>query len=127
MSSNSSFIFSFISGVETFCKRDSSLALNNFPASTVINKSAGVVIHPGAGNLKNTMVNGLLFLYQNQLSGIAGKLRPGIVHRIDKDTSGILVVAKNDNSHSVLIFFCRRTLKLSYKANTFFGDTLANF
>ena len=83
----------------------------------IINKSPGLVVHPGAGNLKNTMVNGLLFLYQNQLSGIAGKLRPGIVHRIDKDTSGILVVAKNDNSHSVLSKqFSDHTIKRTYEA-----------
>ncbi len=65
----------------------------------VINKSAGVVIHPGAGNLEKTIVNGLLFKYKNNLSSIGGKLRPGIVHRIDKDTSGVIVVAKNDNAH----------------------------
>ncbi len=65
----------------------------------IINKSPGVVIHPGAGNYENTIVNGLLFKYKNNLSGIGGKLRPGIVHRIDKDTSGAIVVAKNDNAH----------------------------
>ena len=65
----------------------------------VINKSPGVVVHPGAGNYENTIVNGLLFKYQNNLSSIGGKLRPGIVHRIDKDTSGVIVVAKNDNAH----------------------------
>jgi len=65
----------------------------------VINKSPGVVVHPGAGNYNNTIVNGLLFKYKNNLSGIGGKLRPGIVHRIDKDTSGVIVIAKNDNAH----------------------------
>jgi 23S rRNA pseudouridine1911/1915/1917 synthase len=65
----------------------------------VINKSAGVVVHPGAGNYNNTIVNGLLFKYKNNLSSIGGKIRPGIVHRIDKDTSGVIIVAKNDNSH----------------------------
>jgi 23S rRNA pseudouridine1911/1915/1917 synthase len=65
----------------------------------IINKSPGVVVHPGAGNLNNTIVNGLLFKYKNNLSNIGGKLRPGIVHRIDKDTSGVIVVAKNDNAH----------------------------
>ncbi len=65
----------------------------------IINKSPGVVIHPGAGNYENTIVNGLLFKYKNNLSSIGGKLRPGIVHRIDKDTSGAIVVAKNDNAH----------------------------
>ena len=65
----------------------------------IINKSPGVVVHPGAGNYEKTIVNGLLFQYKNKLSGIGGKLRPGIVHRIDKDTSGAIVVAKNDNAH----------------------------
>ena len=65
----------------------------------VINKSPGVVVHPGAGNYSDTIVNGLLFKYKNNLSSIGGKLRPGIVHRIDKDTSGVIVVAKNDNAH----------------------------
>ena len=60
----------------------------------VINKSPGVVMHPGAGNYEKTIVNGLLFKYKNNLSSIGGKLRPGIVHRIDKDTSGVIVVAK---------------------------------
>jgi len=65
----------------------------------VINKSPGVVVHPGAGNYEKTIVNGLLFKYKKNLSNVGGKLRPGIVHRIDKDTSGIIVVAKNDFSH----------------------------
>ena len=65
----------------------------------IINKSPGVVIHPGAGNYEKTIVNGLLFKYKNNLSSIGGRLRPGIVHRIDKDTSGVIVVAKNDNAH----------------------------
>ena len=65
----------------------------------IINKNAGVVVHPGAGNYERTIVNGLLFKYKNNLSSIGGKLRPGIVHRIDKDTSGLIVVAKNDFSH----------------------------
>ena len=65
----------------------------------IINKSPGMVVHPGAGNYEKTIVNGLLFKYQNNLSSVGGKLRPGIVHRIDKDTSGVIVVAKNDNAH----------------------------
>ena len=65
----------------------------------VINKQPGVVVHPGAGNYEKTIVNGLLFKYKNNLSSIGGRLRPGIVHRIDKDTSGVIVVAKNDNAH----------------------------
>jgi len=65
----------------------------------IINKSPGVVVHPGAGNYENTIVNGLLYKYKKNLSNVGGRLRPGIVHRIDKDTSGAIVVAKNDNSH----------------------------
>ena len=65
----------------------------------VINKSPGVVVHPGAGNYENTIVNGLLHKYKKNLSSVGGKLRPGIVHRIDKDTSGVIVVAKNDIAH----------------------------
>jgi len=83
----------------------------------VINKSPGVVIHPGAGNYEKTIVNGLLFKYKNNLSSIGGKLRPGIVHRIDKDTSGVIVVAKNDNSHIDLSDqFSRHTIKRVYEA-----------
>ena len=65
----------------------------------LINKSPGLVIHPGAGNYDKTLVNALLYFYKDRLSIIGGKLRPGIVHRIDKDTSGVIVVAKNDSAH----------------------------
>ena len=65
----------------------------------IINKMPGVVVHPGAGNYENTIVNGLLYKYKKNLSEIGGKLRPGIVHRIDKDTSGVIVVARNNNAH----------------------------
>ena len=83
----------------------------------VINKFPGVVVHPGAGNYENTIVNGLLYKYQNNLSSIGGKLRPGIVHRIDKDTSGVIVVAKNDNSHINLSQqFTNHTIKRVYEA-----------
>ena len=68
----------------------------------VINKQKGMVVHPGAGNYENTLVNALIYKYKNNLSNINGHLRPGIVHRIDKDTSGLLVVAKNNLSHSNL-------------------------
>jgi 23S rRNA pseudouridine1911/1915/1917 synthase len=67
----------------------------------VINKPAGMVVHPGAGNSTGTLVNALLAHCQD-LSGIGGELRPGIVHRLDKDTSGILVSAKNDVAHQAL-------------------------
>ena len=83
----------------------------------IINKSAGVVIHPGAGNFEKTIVNGLLFKYKNNLSSIGGKLRPGIVHRIDKDTSGVIVVAKNDKAHIDLSKqFSNHTIKRTYEA-----------
>lgn len=68
----------------------------------VINKSKGLVVHPAAGHQDDTLVNGLLFAKAGELSGINGQLRPGIVHRIDKDTSGLLAVAKNDLAHTVL-------------------------
>ena len=68
----------------------------------VINKPIGMVVHPGAGNPDKTLVNALLHHCKGNLSGINGELRPGIVHRIDKDTSGLLVVAKNDMAHNNL-------------------------
>ena len=83
----------------------------------IINKSPGVVVHPGAGNYDKTIVNGLLFKYKNNLSNIGGKLRPGIVHRIDKDTSGAIVVAKNDNAHVYLSKqFSNHTISRVYEA-----------
>ena len=68
----------------------------------VINKPKGMIVHPGAGNYENTLVNALLFKYKKKLSNINGPLRPGIVHRIDKETSGLLVIAKNNLAHSNL-------------------------
>ncbi len=68
----------------------------------VINKPKGLVVHPAAGHAEDTLVNGLLYAKGGELSGINGELRPGIVHRIDKDTSGLLAVAKNDLAHAVL-------------------------
>ncbi len=68
----------------------------------VINKPKGLVVHPAAGHQDDTLVNGLLYALGDDLSGINGQLRPGIVHRIDKDTSGLLAVAKNDLAHTVL-------------------------
>ena len=83
----------------------------------IINKFPGVVVHPGAGNYEKTIVNGLLYKYRNKLSTIGGKLRPGIVHRIDKDTSGIIVVAKNDNAHINLSKqFSDHSIKRIYEA-----------
>lgn len=68
----------------------------------VINKPKGLVVHPAAGHHDDTLVNGLLYAMGDSLSGINGELRPGIVHRIDKDTSGLLAVAKNDYAHTFL-------------------------
>nr|MBQ5811937.1 RluA family pseudouridine synthase [Clostridia bacterium] len=68
----------------------------------VIDKPKGMVVHPAAGNESGTLVNALLYHMGERLSGIGGERRPGIVHRIDKDTSGLLVVAKNDFAHTVL-------------------------
>lgn len=68
----------------------------------VVNKPKGMVVHPAAGNHENTLVNALLYHCKGSLSGINGVIRPGIVHRIDKDTSGLLIVAKTDVAHSGL-------------------------
>ena len=81
----------------------------------VINKPKGMVVHPGAGNYENTLVNALLFKYKKNLSNINGNLRPGIVHRIDKDTSGLLVIAKNNLAHAHLgKQFSEHTIKRKY-------------
>ena len=68
----------------------------------VVNKPKGMVVHPAAGNYEGTLVNALLYHCGDSLSGINGVMRPGIVHRIDKNTSGLLMVAKNDLAHSFL-------------------------
>ena len=82
----------------------------------VINKPAGLVVHPGAGHREHTLVNALLH-HCSTLSGIGGKERPGIVHRLDKDTSGCLVVAKNDQAHRALSAqFAERTVEKVYLA-----------
>ena len=65
----------------------------------VVNKAKGMVVHPGNGNWNGTLVNAIMAHCKDSLSGIGGELRPGIVHRIDKDTSGLLIVAKNDTAH----------------------------
>ena len=83
----------------------------------VVNKPAGMVVHPGAGNYSGTLVNALLYHCGESLSGIGGVKRPGIVHRIDKDTSGILVVAKNDFAHNHLSEqFSAHTIERVYQA-----------
>ena len=68
----------------------------------VVNKPRGMVVHPAPGNYSGTLVNALLYHCKDSLSGINGEIRPGIVHRIDKDTSGLLAVAKNDFAHNML-------------------------
>jgi len=83
----------------------------------VLNKPAGLVVHPAPGNYTGTLVNALLYHCGASLSGISGERRPGIVHRLDKDTSGLMVVAKNDMSHQNLSAqFAERTLSRTYLA-----------
>ncbi len=83
----------------------------------IINKKSGLVVHPGAGNQDETLVNGLMYLYKNNLSNINGDFRPGIVHRIDKDTSGLIVVAKNNQTHNSLSEqFSNHSIKRKYLA-----------
>ena len=65
----------------------------------VVNKPKGMVVHPGNGNPEGTLVNAIMAICKDSLSGIGGEIRPGIVHRLDKDTSGLLIVAKNDKAH----------------------------
>jgi 23S rRNA pseudouridine1911/1915/1917 synthase len=83
----------------------------------VLNKPAGLVVHPAAGHEQHTLVNGLLHHCAGQLSGIGGVARPGIVHRLDKETSGCLVVAKNDETHLALSAqFATRKIEKVYQA-----------
>lgn len=65
----------------------------------VVNKPKGLVVHPANGNPDGTLVNAIMYLCKDSLSGIGGEIRPGIVHRLDKDTSGLLIIAKNDRAH----------------------------
>ena len=83
----------------------------------VVNKPAGMVVHPAPGSPRDTLVNALLHHCADSLSGIGGEKRPGIVHRIDKDTSGLLVVAKNDRAHHGLAQqFERHSVERYYRA-----------
>src|SRR2546423_12908087 len=83
----------------------------------VLNKPAGLVVHPAAGNEEHTLVNALLHHCRGELSGIGGVARPGIVHRLDKETSGCLVVAKQDETHVALSAqFAGRTVEKVYHA-----------
>ena len=83
----------------------------------IINKPAGMVVHPAAGNYEDTLVNALLYHCGDSLSAIGGVMRPGIVHRIDKDTTGLLIVAKGDKAHASLSDQLKtRTLSRTYFA-----------
>lgn len=83
----------------------------------VVNKPKGMVVHPAPGNLTGTLVNALLYHAGDSLSGINGTVRPGIVHRIDKDTSGLIVVAKNDDAHRGLSEqFSNHSMERTYEA-----------
>ena len=82
----------------------------------VLNKPAGIIMHPGAGNYDNTIVNALINYKKNYLSNIGDKLRPGIVHRIDKNTSGLVVIAKNNQTHEHLsIQFSKHSIYRVYQ------------
>jgi len=82
----------------------------------VINKPAGIIMHPGAGNYDETIVNALMYYNKDSLSTIGDELRPGIVHRIDKDTSGLIVVAKNNEAHENLsLQFSKHTITRVYQ------------
>ena len=82
----------------------------------VLNKPAGIVIHPGAGNFEKTIVNALMYYDKNSLSNIGGELRPGIVHRIDKNTSGLILIAKNNETHENLSSqFRKHSIKRIYQ------------
>lgn len=86
----------------------------------VINKQQGMVVHPAPGHYTGTLVNALMYYCKKDLSGINGQLRPGIVHRIDKDTSGILIVAKNDKAHQFLALeLSKHTMIRKYQAIVF--------
>lgn len=81
----------------------------------VVNKNKGMVVHPAPGNPNGTLVNALLYHFKGNLSGINGVNRPGIVHRIDRDTSGLLVIAKNDKAHNFLASqFSEHSIKREY-------------
>jgi len=83
----------------------------------IVNKPSGLTVHPGAGNKENTLVNGLMHIYRKNLSSLSGPFRPGIVHRIDKETSGLLVIAKNNFSHAKLSEqFSNHSIKRKYVA-----------
>ena len=79
----------------------------------VINKPKGMVVHPAAGHTGGTLVNALLYHCKDSLSGINGILRPGIVHRIDKDTTGVMIACKNDRAHQCIADLFVNTIRMS--------------
>ena len=89
----------------------------------VVNKPKGMVVHPAPGNPNGTLVNAMLFHCKGSLSGIGGVIRPGIVHRIDKDTQGLLVVAKNDDAHQ----FLAEEIKTHRVSRIYYAIALGNF
>ena len=90
----------------------------------VVNKPQGMVVHPAPGHTSGTLVNALMFHCGNELSGINGEKRPGIVHRIDKDTSGVLMVAKNDMAHqSLAAQLAEHSITRKYNAVVYNGFT----
>lgn len=89
----------------------------------VVNKPCGMVVHPAAGNPSGTLVNALLYRCKGSLSGVGGVVRPGIVHRIDKDTSGLLVAAKNDEAHNSLA----AQLKTHAVSRVYYAILIGNF
>ena len=89
----------------------------------VVNKPVGMVVHPAPGNYTGTLVNALLYHCGDSLSGVGGVLRPGIVHRIDKDTAGLLVSAKNDDAH----LFLASEIKEHKVSRIYYAITLGNF
>ena len=89
----------------------------------VVNKPCGMVVHPAAGNPNSTLVNALLYRCKGSLSGVGGVVRPGIVHRIDKDTSGLLVAAKNDEAHNSLA----AQLKTHAVSRVYYAIIIGNF
>jgi len=99
----------------------------------VVNKSAGMVVHPACGHSSGTLVNALLYRYSDELSTNSGIMRPGIVHRLDKDTSGLLVVAKTDETHAALSQqFSEKTARRNYKTIVwgtpeYESDTISTF
>ncbi len=100
----------YLINLSSIKQRPDHLEPYNFPLNIVfedeyllvINKPAGLTVHPGAGNYNQTLANALIFYTKNNLSKIGGEFRPGIVHRLDKDTSGLIIVAKDDHTHQLL-------------------------